>query len=595
MIQSRAFKLRFRRRLRLRRRQVEVFGQQAEQQLDRNLFRRLERLVQVRRFVAAWLLLVVLLAGCSVGQLRALNGYYQTLQPAPGGLYAEGQLGAFTNANPVFATSGVDATVSHLIFAGLLTYDSNNALVGDLAKDWSVNDAGTVYTVHLRPGLTWQDGRPLTASDVAFTYQVIQNPDAGSPLNASWQGITVTAVNATTVTFTLPNILSSFPYSLTNGIIPKHILGAAAMGSLRTNIFNTAKPVGAGPFAMQGIEVSGKTVDDRQERIALTPFDNYHGGRPKLGGYVVRSFRSADQMIASFKRQEINAMVGLSSVPPEIAGSNYRAYGMPLTASVMTFFKMNEGVLADVNVRKALVQATDTSAVIKALGYPVIPVNEPLLRGQLAYNPAYAQASFNPGAAQGLLESQGWKVGTDGYRHKAADTLGFKLYYHDDAEYPVVARTLAWQWKQIGVKVDLKPLADADFQTAVAYHSYEALLYGESVGVDPDVYVYWDSTQADIRASNRLNLSEYKSVSADAALEAGRTRLNPALRTVKYQSFLQAWQADVPALGLYQPRFLYITRGPVFGLDEHKLNSETDRLNNVNQWMIRQVQTSPGN
>ena len=118
--------------------------------------------------------------------------------------------------------------------------------------------------------------------------------------------------------------------------------------------------------------------------------------------------------------------------------------------------------------------------------------------------------------------------------------------------------------------------------------TYDALLYGVSIGVDPDVYVYWDSSQVDLRSPSRLNFSEYSNGAANASLEAGRTRLDPALRTVKYQPFLQAWQADAPALGLYQPRFLYLTHGPVYGLDETPINSDAQRFSNVWNWEVRE-------
>src|SRR2546430_15412517 len=87
---TRAFKLRFRRRLRLKQRQVEELGAQAEKQLERNFFRRLERLNSVRRFVVGWVLLLVLLGGCVAAQIQGLGAYYQTLQPTTGGTYTEG-------------------------------------------------------------------------------------------------------------------------------------------------------------------------------------------------------------------------------------------------------------------------------------------------------------------------------------------------------------------------------------------------------------------------------------------------------------------------------------------------------------------------
>lgn len=590
---SRAFKLRFRRRLRLRKRQVEELGVEAERQLEFNFFRRLEHLRGVRRFVAVWVLLFVLLGGFVVAQMQGLSAFYQHIAPAPGGIYTEGVLGAYTNANPMYATGAVDETVSKLLFAGLLTYDEHNQLTGDLARDWSVDAQGTTYTVHLRRGLTWQDGQPLTSADVAFTFQTIQNPDAQSPLGAGWQGVQIAAPDPLTVRFTLPNVLASFPYSLTTGIVPKHLLQNVTVSSLRTNPFNTARPVGAGPFKFKALEVSGNSADNRQERIALSPFERYRAGPPKLGGFVVRSFRDQNSMVAAYKKQELTAVVGLDSVPRELAKDpDTQVHDMPLTAAVMTFFRTTQGVLSDATVRQALVRAADTSSIIQSLGYPTLPVREPLLINQLGYNPAYAQADYDPAAANAMLDAAGWARGKGGIRYKGGAPLSFKLYAEDAPEYANVTRQLAKQWRAVGADVQVALEGNSDFQTTLASHGYDALLYGISIGQDPDVFVYWDSTQADIRSTNRLNFSEYKSGAADVSLEAGRTRLDPSLRVIKYQPFLQAWQSDAPALGLYEPRFLYITHGTVYGLDDHAINTDVGRLAGVQNWMIREVRTS---
>lgn len=586
---ARALKLRFRRRLRVRKRQVEELGQQAGVQFEQNFFRRLERLAPVRGFVISWLLLMVLLVGGVGLQIRALNGWFQIPEPTPGGTYTEGILGSFTNANPLYATSPVDSAVSQLIFAGLFKYNQKNQLVGDLATGWSVDSAGTTYTVHLRPQLAWQDGQPLTASDVAFTYHVIQNADAQSPLNPSWQGITVKAVNPTTVTFELANPLSSFPYSMTNGIIPEHLLGRVPMVDMRSVAFNTADPVGAGPFAWQAIQVTGDSADNQEEQIALKPSTGYYGGVPKLGSFVVRTFRSQDEMIHSFQQQQITAMVGLKSVPGSLAhDKNLHAYNMPLTAAVMTFFKTSSGALANTDVREALVQAVDTSAVIANLGYAALPVVEPLLSGQMAYDPGFAQAGYSPANAAAHLDAAGWHLNAQGIRTQDGQPLTFHLLAPDTSEYAGVARQLQRYWHQVGVQAQVTLQDQTDFQTTLADHSYDALLYGISIGVDPDTFVYWDSSQAALNSPNHLNFSEYKSAAADESLEGGRTRQDAALRIIKYRSFLQAWQKDSPALGLYQPRFLYITHEMVFGLESQTINADVDRFKNVQNWEIRE-------
>jgi peptide/nickel transport system substrate-binding protein len=583
----RAFKLRFRRRLRLQKRQVEELGQQAEQQLEQNFFKRLGRLAEVRRFVISWTLLLTLLGASLIAQTRALSDSYQTLGPVPGGQYTEGVLGSFTNANPVYASSPADLAVSKMLFASLFTYDERNQLVGDLAQDWAVDGRGTTYTVNLKPNLKWHDGKPLTAEDVVFTYQVIQNPDARSHLNASWQGVEVAAVSPTTITFKLPTTLASFPYSLTNGIIPKHVLQNEPMSGLRSSSFNTIQAVGAGPFTLSNIEVSGGSAEDREESIVLHPFEQYHRGKPKLDSFIIRSFRDQDRLLQSFRDHEITGMSGLTYVPEDLQVSSVRRYNLPFTAAVMAFMRTNSELLADVKVRQALVLATNQAAVLKALEYPALPVRGPLLQGQVGYNKSYDQPGYDLATAQAALDAAGWTVGKDGIRSKNDRQLTLVLHAQDNTEYARVARQLQTQWRAAGV--DLRVVLDdtSDFQTTLTGRGYDVLLYGISIGKDPDVYVYWDSKQSDARTA-RLNFSEYKSGTADEALLAGRTRLDSALRAVKYQPFLQAWKDDAPAVGLYQPRYLYITRGEVYGLSEHRINSDVERFTNVHNWMIRE-------
>lgn len=582
---SRRTQLRLRRTFRRRQKQVE----NAAEQFDDNLIGRFDRLLRVRRFVAGWMLLVVLVTVGTILQTLGLSQYYQTVQPRAGGIYNEGMVGTYSNANPIFATGSVDTAVSRLIFAGLFKYNNQNNLTGDLASSYSVDTTGRHYEVKLKPGLTWQDGQPLTADDVVFTYHLIENPDVGSPLLGSWQGITVTAANKLTVDFDLPNAFAAFPYNLVTGILPKHLLAGIPAEQLRSAPFNTTKPVGAGPFAWQAIQ-SSTTLDAARAvtLIALQPFKAYNGGAPKLDGFVLHAFGSQDAMVQAFKHRNINAMAGLDELPSQFAHqADVHELSFPSTAAVMTFFKTSTGILSDTQVRQALVQGADTNRIVNQLGYPAQPVREPILLGQLGYNATYQQASYNPAAANTLLDKAGWVRGSDEVRTKDGQPLAFSLYAQDTAENRRTVQLLVKDWRAIGVRVTPVLQSLENFQTTLEFHSYDALLYGISIGADPDVFPYWDSSQADIRATQRLNFSEYKNTTADAALEAGRTRLDPALRVIKYAPFLKAWQQDAPALGLYQPRFLYITRGEVYGLPTHTLNVDSDRYESVAHWQIR--------
>lgn len=564
-------------------------GFQAEENIERHFFKRLSRLADVRRFVISWILLFVLLIGGAIFQTTTLGNYYQSLQPVAGGTYTEGIIGSFTNANPIYATGPVDSAVSHLIFASILKYDANNQLVGDLAESWSADAKETTYTIKLKDNLKWQDGVELTARDVVFTYHTIQDPDAKSPLLASWQGIKIESKDNRTVVFTLPNALSSFPYSLTSGILPAHILADTPAAQMRATRFNTVSPVGAGPFKWETVELSDGSATERQGRIGLTPSDKYYDGAPKLSKFIIRFYANEKQMLSSFENHELTAMSGIESMPDNFkTDESIKQYNIPLTAQVMVFFRSSQEVLSDVKVRQALVQAVDHNKLIDNLGFPVISSREPFLQDQPGYNPAIMQLEYDTTKAGQLLTEAGWTLGSDGIRTKGGKQLTFKLYSQSTSEYAYVTQKLQSDWQKIGVKADVILQPDSDLQNTVAYHAYDALLYGISLGPDPDAYAYWGSTQADERAVNRVNFSEYKSATADKALEGGRTRTDPELRTLKYKPFLEAWRNDAPALALYQPRYLYVTRDTVHGFNPTTMNSTTDRYSNVVNWMIRQ-------
>lgn len=589
---DRTTKLRWRRRFRRSRKHVDNLSQQTEENLDKHLFRRLSHLTNVRRFLVSWTLLLVLLSGLTVFEIHALSTYYQTLQPIPGGTYEEGMVGNYTNSNPLFATSTVDTSVSKLIYAGLFQYNQQNQFVGNLASSIVSDSEGLNYTVTLNKNLKWQDGAPLTAADVVFTYQTIQNPNVDSPLFSSFEGVGIKALNNSTILFTLPDPLSSFPYSLTNGIIPKHLLQNIPAPELRTANFDTLNPVGSGPFKWAGIQVTNpNNVSNREDEIGLVANPLYIGGKPKLNNFNIDAFTTQTQMLTAFKDRSINAMVGLNNVPANLRNEiGVYEYNIPLTAEVMVFFRNSQALLSDVNVRQALVESINESSVIDGLGYPVVASKSPLLPFQVGYNSSYLQLPTNTAAAETLLNSDGWIVGKNGVRYKNGQALQFQLVTQDTSDYNYVASALSEQWRKIGANVQVVPEEPVELQSSVANHDYDSLLYTISIGIDPDVFVYWDSSQ--ITASPSLNFSEYKSTTADQSLESGRTVINPELRAIKYAPFLQSWQSDAPALALYQPRFLYITRGEVFGFSPTMINQATDRFNNVQNWMINEVKVT---
>ena len=377
--------------------------------------------------------------------------------------------------------------------------------------------------------------------------------------------------------------------------MPQHLLAKVPPEQLRSAPFNTS-PVGTGPFAWKYIEVTGNDAESRQQRISLAAYNHYWDGKPKLDGISLITYGDDPHLINAFEDKQVNAISGLEAVPETLAADNsVQVYRTPLTTAVMAFFNDSHPQLSDAKIRQALSAGVDRSRISSIIKSPVQLVNGPLLRGQLGNDSSISEAAYNFDSANQQLDQAGWKRDTSGQRSKDGNALTLHLAAQNTTDYTKVAQFLQKEWSALGVKVDVSYYDSDDLQTSViGSHSYDVLLYGISIGVDPDVFAYWDSSQASVTSQGHLNLSEYKSAAADASVEAGRTRSDPAIRAVKYKAFLQTWVHDAPALALYQPNFLYITRGQVFNYDRTADNSGVDRFYNANQWMIRQQRQTNG-
>lgn len=587
---NREKRLKVRRRFKLRKRKVQDASKQAEAVVNKHFFRRLNRFLYVRRFVFSWILLVVLMGGGVIVQNKSLTNIYQEETPTSGGSYIEGQLGSFTNANPMYAATDVDKTVSELVFSGLLKYDQDNDLVGDIATGYKVNNTATVYTLKLREDVYWHDGKQLTSKDVAFTFNSIQLADAKSPLRSQWQKVKIQTKGKFTVIFTLPHSLASFPHSLTTGIVPEHLLNNIPASRLRSVEFNTVSPVGTGPFRWRTIEVEGNNPDTRQERIGLARNDNYYNGAPMLERFVVRAFNNIEELKRSFSNGELTAVSGLETIDDDLRPAVKNNYDIPLMAQVSVFLNNSNQLLSNTKLRQALVYATDTDKIIKNLDHTVVKSDSILLKKHLGYNPKINQLEFNKAKANKILDQSGWKkTDTDGIRTNGKKQLSLTLYSKDTKDYSLIASMLQQQWRDVGVKLDVKLQSSEDLESVIAFHNYDILLYGISLGNDPDIYAYWHSSQADVSSGSRLNLSEYKSTTVDQALEGGRSRSDPKIRAIKYQPMLSSYRDDAPAISLYQPGLLYLTSRDVYNFNPSIIAVPTGRFANVENWSIRQT------
>jgi ABC-type transport system substrate-binding protein len=285
-------------------------------------------------------------------------------------------------------------------------------------------------------------------------------------------------------------------------------------------------------------------------------------------------------------------MVGLSSISDKLLQEDaVKLQQAPLTSSVMLFFNNSNEFLKDKNLRQALVYATDSASLRKSIGYSPVPADSPFLKNQFAYNPEITQLPFDLEKANEKFSEAGWALGEDGLREKDGKKLRFRFVSQSLTEYSTITQKLQEDWAKVGVSIDAILQPEDDIQSnALARHDYDIFLYGISIGYDPDVFAYWHTSQIDPNSSS-LNLSEYSNEIADEALEAGRTRVDETLRKVKYNPFLSQWREDAPAVALYQPRFVMVTRGTFEGFDNESMSTATDRYWSIADWRIRNSET----
>lgn len=573
-------KFRWQRQLRRYRRSIQRWWRNSYTYLRFRVWGRWQQLAMIRRFTLVWWGIVLV---CTVGlvwQTRQMLAVGAILQPQRGGTYSEGVVGRISNVNPVLPENSASADAVRLVFSGLTRFDAQGNLKPDLATSWQVSPDGRTYTFKLRKNVTWHDGMPFTAQDVAFTLAAIQNPDTRSSLATSWKGVKVEAVDDYTVVYTLPKPYSPFIQATTVGILPRHLLESVPPKMLRVADFNQ-KPVGTGPYKLDEIDAQVGSVTFRANK-------DYYGGRPLINEVVLRSYESSEQALQAYSRRQVMGVSRLRSGQVEDAKElgTIKLYEAGTPDRVGVFFRTNTGVLQDKKVRIALSYATDRSAIIKDRfeGF-ASAASGPLTAPRFSMIGVAQAPRYNIAAANSALDSAGWTLGADGIRQKNGQKLTIKLVTQTGTSYGDVAKQLRQQWRTVGVNLEIQEHDAMTLQQSyIRPRNYDALLYGINVGADPDVYAFWHSSQA---ADPGSNLSAYKSTVADQALESGRTISDMPTRSAKYRSFVQTWVNDAPAVMLYNPTYIYAVDREVRGIKIKRLVTPADRFDGIERWSVK--------
>jgi peptide/nickel transport system substrate-binding protein len=546
---------------------------------------RLGNIRGVRRQIISWLLLVGIMITAVGIQYVWFQQSYQTTAPARGGTYAEASLGAIETLNPLFASTSSEIAASRLMFSSLYSYDSTGHLHGDLAESMSVDETNTLYTVKIRSDAKWHDGVHLTAKDVAFTVDLIKNPETRSSLRVNWKDVVVKAVDDTTVQFRLPAVYAAFPNALTFSVLPSHSLEGVEPGAVRENTFSQS-PIGSGPFSLLLLQ---STSDHKI--VQMVANDKYYGGKPMLSRFEVHAYDTQDGILDALDTGEVSAAADLNGVDSsQINTDNYNIASKPVNSGVYALLNTESPILKDKPIREALQLATDTSEIRANLKTPVAKLDLPFIDSQLTGSGIAHPPAANSGMASALLERNGWVL-TDGVRKKGSQKLELTIATTKNAQYEKALETITAQWKKIGVNVitnivDTNDPSTNFVQNVLQARNYDVLLYELFIGADPDVYAYWNSSQIGMYG---YNFSNYSNGLADASLASARSRLEPDLRMAKYKTFVRQWVEDVPAIGLYQPVAQYVYNKHVKNVeDSSKLISSYDRFYNVLDWSVNQ-------
>ncbi len=533
---------------------------------------------------------LVILAGITaIAMALRASDNFKVEVPAYGGTLKEGLVGLPRTINPVLAITDADRDIGALVYSGLMKYDGQK-LLPDLATGYTVSTDGLTYDFRMRGDAHFQDGTPVTADDVEFTIQKIQDVTLKSPRRADWQNVSVKKISPNEIQFILKQPYSPFLANTVIGILPKHIWSSISDEQFIFSQYNV-DPIGSGPYKVDSIGKDGSGIPTEYK---LSSWDDYYSRKPYISTIIFSLFADSDKAFAAIDQGSIDSLAAVpSDEAAKLASDEAQAYivlSSPLPRIFSAFFNQNQAkVLADKNVRTALGMVVDRSLIIQnvLLGYGS-PLTGPLPPGMFSSS-SDTVATGTIGTAKALLENNGWKQDATGvYVRKAAKnastTLAFSIYTADSDDLRKTAQILANAWNALGAKVDVKTFSSSDlYQNVIRPRKYDVLLFGQQIGRDRDLYAFWHSSQMNAPG---LNVAMYANAKVDKVLEDIRSTNDDGKRTADYAALDQLITADDPAIFLYAPDFTYVVPKDLKGIVLNTVTVPSDRFDNIADWYL---------
>ena len=555
-----------------------------------------------------FLIALVVLVFSILGIINKINNNFSIQIPAYGGTIKEGVIGNPRFVNPLLALSDADKDLTAIVYSGLMKRNINGDLVSDLALNYEISKDGLIYTFTLRDDIYFHDKKKVTVDDVLFTIESAKDILIKSPKKINWDGVLVEKTEDNKIKFTLKQQFAGFLENTTIGILPKHLWTNIPPNQWNLNDLNI-NPIGSGPFKI--IDINKKAGIPIS--YSLVAFTKYVDGRPFIKNLKFNFYDNETDLLSAFKNNEID---NINSISP-IEAENLSRAGFTTKTSVLPrifglFFNQSEApIFTDKNIIKAIEKAIDKEKIIKEVlnGYGKT-INSPLPPSMINYmSLSSAQGNFsetfNPEESYALLEASGWKIGSDGIREKEKLTviekksgkktskettkevtkLSFSISTSDIPELKKATELVAEDLRRIGVNVEIKIFEIGNLnQNIIRPRKYDVLFFGQIINQGSDLFAFWHSSQ---KNDPGLNIALYTNAKVDKILESLLTSMNGEDRAKKYLDFQSEIKKDEPAIFIYSPEFVYVTRNPIKGLYINNLKGSQDRFGNIANWYTK--------
>ena len=378
--------------------------------------------------------------------------------------------------DPAFGWGAGEHVHEPLIQSTLTVTNTNLTIDYDLATDYSVNEDGLLWTVHIRDDVKFTDGEPLTARDVAFTYNTVKE---ASSVNDFTMLDHAEALDDTTVVFHMTRPFSIWPYTMAVvGIVPEHAYDSASYGS---------NPIGSGRYILKQW--------DKGQQVILDANPDYYGEQPNMQRVTI-VFMEEDAAFLAAQAGEVDlAYTSATYSDQTVEGYSLAAYesvdnrGFNLPAAPEQTTESGETIgndfTADVQVRRAINIGVDREEmidhVLNGYGSPAYSVCD-----QMPWYNSASEVTYDPEKAKSLLDEAGWKTGEDGIREKDGVKAELNLLYATgDSVRQALAADFAEQLKELGISCTLEGVG---WDTAYDRAQSDPLIWGWGAHTPMELY-----------------------------------------------------------------------------------------------------------